>query len=517
MEAAKPALDDLRSRHGHRAVRLATPQPDAGRNPPGADTDGHAHCARQARLRPPVVALYDLATGNQRWVSESLFQQSGPKRGGLGGLMQGLVRMASEVTTLEVLQAGPEIIVVNTLTNLRGSMRTPRHALVRDAARRAPAIPRDTCGSSRPSTSPIASTSASTIVSWPTSLPTGSRCWAKPAEIQGWVHDIVQHPAGIIILPESPPRTRRPGNVRIVNGVVQTGLNVARYADGTTIAEKPLRMRGTVREAIITGGIRGARRRRRVAHVRECARRRHATVRLQKDVKIKGQLAYAEADAGRLLYVVPLRRGHDGESTSSISHAANRNTRTRSRAPSLRPCCMLWTGARCTSLPAAITSCTRSIARTALIRRAQSRNQAARKRGCDDAGDPPAGIALFASSKLRTARTRRQIKQQAYYPAPQAPWPVAGALPHQFHTRGLYGAASSVVASDALKRFDANAAACGESSLQLLPPLGYRLCGDLARDGSHLSVDVRELFGEWRHHTPSRGAVTDRLRMELMR
>ena len=40
---------------------------------------------------PPVVALYDLATGNQRWVSESLFQQTEPKRGGLGGLMQGLV------------------------------------------------------------------------------------------------------------------------------------------------------------------------------------------------------------------------------------------------------------------------------------------------------------------------------------------------------------------------------------------------------------------------------------------
>src|SRR5206468_12526007 len=69
---------------------------------------------------PPVVALYDLATGEQRWVSESLFQQSGPKRGGLGGLMQGLVRVASEGTQLEVLQAGPDVIVVNTLTSRRG-------------------------------------------------------------------------------------------------------------------------------------------------------------------------------------------------------------------------------------------------------------------------------------------------------------------------------------------------------------------------------------------------------------
>src|SRR5258705_222250 len=68
---------------------------------------------------PPVVALSDLATGTQRWVSESLFQQTEPKRGGLGGLMQGLVRMASAATTLEVLQAGPEVIVVHKLMGLR--------------------------------------------------------------------------------------------------------------------------------------------------------------------------------------------------------------------------------------------------------------------------------------------------------------------------------------------------------------------------------------------------------------
>jgi len=75
-------------------------------------------------------------------------------------------------------------------------------------------------------------------------LADGQPLWPKPAEIQGWVHDIVQHPAGIIILPSHPRRTRR-RQCAHVNGVVQTGLNVARYADGTTIAEKPLRMRGT--------------------------------------------------------------------------------------------------------------------------------------------------------------------------------------------------------------------------------------------------------------------------------
>src|SRR5438309_9338958 len=73
----------------------------------------------QRQSGPPVVALYDLATGTQRWVSESLFQQTEQKRGGLGGLMQGLVRMASAATTLEVLQAGPDVIVVHTLMGLR--------------------------------------------------------------------------------------------------------------------------------------------------------------------------------------------------------------------------------------------------------------------------------------------------------------------------------------------------------------------------------------------------------------
>src|SRR2546426_5830264 len=66
-----------------------------------------------------VVALYDLVTGEQRWVNDALFEQTGPKKKGLGGLMQGLVRAASEGTALEVLQAGPDMIVVHTLMGLR--------------------------------------------------------------------------------------------------------------------------------------------------------------------------------------------------------------------------------------------------------------------------------------------------------------------------------------------------------------------------------------------------------------
>ena len=73
----------------------------------------------QRAAGPPVVALYDLSTGAQRWASESLFQRTEPKRAGLAGLMQGLVRAASAATALEVLQAGPGVIVVHTLTGLQ--------------------------------------------------------------------------------------------------------------------------------------------------------------------------------------------------------------------------------------------------------------------------------------------------------------------------------------------------------------------------------------------------------------
>src|SRR5881396_1343571 len=253
---------------------------------------------------PPVVALYDLATGNQRWVSESLFQQTGPKRGGLGGLMQGLVRLASEGTQLEVLQAGPEVIVVNTLTSLRGlDART-------GATRWSATLPTARAGN------PARHVRLFPSIDKPDriyvgfddrlmayKLADGQPLWAKPAMIQGWVHDIVQHPGGIIILPESPPANEATGNVRIVNGVVQTGLNIARYEDGTTLAEKPLHMRGTVTDAIITGGsavLAVDAESRTFVNVLDVAT---ATVRLQKDVKIKGQLDYAELTPAGLLYI----------------------------------------------------------------------------------------------------------------------------------------------------------------------------------------------------------------------
>jgi len=261
-------------------------------------------------------------------------------------------------------------------------------------------------------------------------LADGQPLWAKPAEIQGWVHDIVQHPAGIIILPESPPANQATGNVRIVNGVVQTGLNVARYADGTTIAEKPLRMRGTVREAIITGGsavLAVDAESRTFVNVLDVAT---ATVRLQKDVKIKGQLAYAELTPAGLLYVsrsdaatngevnvIDLTRGEpkyqdaiEGTKSAPLLHAVDGRTLYvfTSRDHKLY-----------------------SVDRQDGTYRALSPE--IKLQGNEDPTTleiRPAGIALIASQNFVLLGRDGQIKQQAYYPAPQLPGLLRAPLPH---------------------------------------------------------------------------------------
>src|SRR5438034_1562726 len=253
---------------------------------------------------PAVVALYDLVTGEQRWVNEGLFEQTEPKKKGLGGLMQGLVRAASEATALEVLQAGPDMIVVHTLMGLRaldarsGAVRwsaTLPTARAGNPARHVRLFP------SLDKTDRIYVGFDDRLMAY--RLADGQALWSKPPTIEGWVHGIVQHPNGIIILPESPPANQATGNVRIVNGVVQTGLNVARYEDGTTIADKPLRMRGTVTDAMITGGsavLAVDAESRTFVNVLDVAT---ASLRLKKDVKIKGQLAYAELTPAGLLYI----------------------------------------------------------------------------------------------------------------------------------------------------------------------------------------------------------------------
>jgi len=419
---------------------------------------------------PPVVALYDLKTGNQRWVSESLFQESGPKKGGLGGLMQGLVRVASEGTQLEVLQAGPDVIVVNTLTSLRGlDART-------GATRWSATLPTARAGN------PAKHVRLFPAIDKPDRiyvgfddrlmayrLADGQALWAKPAIIQGWVHGIVQHPAGIIILPESPPPGEATGNVRIINGVVQTGLNIARYEDGTTLAEKPLRMRGTVTDAIITGGsavLAVDAESRTFVNVLDVAT---ATVRLEKDVKIKGQLAYAELTPAGLLYISRSGSATNGE--VNIIDLAKGEQKYKDAVEGTQSALLLHVvDGRTLYVFASKDHKLYSVDRQDGSYRALSPEIK-----LEGKEDPTAleirsvGLVLIAPQNLVLLGRDGQIKQQVYNPAPQLPGLLRALYRINSVRAGLYGAAASAYGD-----------AFAQASRQATDTAARRITGQLA-------------------------------------
>src|SRR5437667_564687 len=393
---------------------------------------------------PPLVALYDLATGTQRWVSESLFQQTEQKRGGLGGLMQGLVRMASAATTLEVLQAGPDVIVVHTLMGLRaldaktGAIRwTATLPMARSGA--VPVLVR---------VYPSLTKSDRIYVSYDDRLialrlADGQPLWAKPANVDGWIRDIVQHPAGIIMLPEGPPPDQATGNVRIINGVVQTGLNIARYEDGSMIAAKPVRMRGTVKDALITGDavvLAVDAESKTFVNVLNVAT---VTLRLPKDVKIKGQLDYAELTPAGLLYVSRSDASTNGE--ANIIDLASGEPKYKDAIEGTKSSTMLH----------AVDG------RTLYVFAGKDRHLYAfdRQDGTYHAlggeiklqgdEDPtalevrPAGVVLSSSQNLVIVGRDGQIRQQVYHPAPQLPGLLRALYRINSVRAGLYGAAAS--------------------------------------------------------------------------
>jgi putative pyrroloquinoline-quinone binding quinoprotein len=419
---------------------------------------------------PPVVALYDLKTGNQRWVSESLFQQTGPKKGGLGGLMQGLVRVASEGTQLEVLQAGSDVIVVNTLTSLRGlDART-------GATRWSATLPTARAGN------PAKHVRLFPAIDKPDRiyvgfddrlmayrLADGHALWAKPAIIQGWVHDIVQHPAGIIILPESPPPDEATGNVRIINGVVQTGLNIARYEDGTTLAEKPLRMRGTVTDAIITGGsavLAVDAESRTFVNVLDVAT---ASVRLQKDVKIKGQLAYAELTPAGLLYISRSGSATNGEVNIIDLAKGEQKYKDAIEGTQAAPLLHVVDG-RTLFVFASRDRKLYSVDRQDGTYRALSPE--IKLEGKEDPTAleiRSAGLVLIAPQNLVLLGRDGQIKQQVYNPAPQLPGLLRALYRINSVRAGLYGAAASAYGD-----------AFAQASRQATDTTARRITGQLA-------------------------------------
>jgi len=403
---------------------------------------------------PPVVALYDLATGTQRWASESLFQQSGPKRGGLGGLMQGLVRVASGGTELEVLQAGPEVIVVHTLMGLRAV--DARTGAVRWSA----VLPTARAGNPARHVRlyPSLNKADRIYVSFDDRLMAyrladGQALWAKPPTVEGWVHDIVQHPNGIIILPESPPKDEATGNVRIVNGVVQTALNVARYEDGTTIAPKPLRMRGTVTDAMIAHGsvvLAVDAESRTFVNVLDVST---ATLRLKKDVKIKGQLAYAELTPAGLVYISRPDAATNAE--VNVVDLATGEPKFKDAIESGKPLGGGDYNAARYSLHHAVEGTTLYVFashdhRLYAVDRSAGTYRALggeiKLQGGEDPTDMeirPAGIVLIAPQNLVVVARDGQVKQQVYHPAPQLPGLLRALHRINAVRAGLYGAAAS--------------------------------------------------------------------------
>src|SRR3989449_6207060 len=393
---------------------------------------------------PPVVALYDLATGNQRWVSESLFQQTEPKRGGLGGLMQGLVRMASAATTLEVLQAGPEVIVVHTLMGLRAL--DAKSGAIRWTA----TLPMARSGTvpHQVKLYPSLAKPDRIYVSYDERLMAfrladGQPIWSKPATVDGWIRDVVQHPAGIIMLPVGPPPNQATGTVRIINGVVQTGLNVARYDDGTMIADKPLRMRGTVKDAMIAGDavvLAVDANSRTFVNVLNVAT---ATVRLQKDVKIKGQLDYAELIPAGLLYISRSDAATNGE--VNVIDLTSGEPKYKDAIEGSKSSTML----RAVDGSTLYVYANKDHHLYAVNRQDGTYRALGGEIKLEGDEDPTAlevrtaGLVLISSQNLVTAGRDGQIKQQVYHPAPRLPGLLRALYRINSIRAGLYGAAAS--------------------------------------------------------------------------
>jgi len=403
---------------------------------------------------PPVVALYDLATGDQRWTNETLFEQTEPRRRGLSGLMQGLVRAASEATALEVLQAGPEMIVVHTLTGLRAL--DARTGAVRWSA----ALPTARAGNPAQHVQlyPSLNKPDRIYVSFDDRLMAyrladGQALWAQPATLDGWVRDIVQHPAGIIMLPEAAPEGEGTGNRRVVNGVVQTGLNVARYEDGTTIAAKPLRMRGNVTDAMVAGDavvLAVDAQSRTFVNVLDVAT---ATVRLNKDVKIKGRLSYAELTPAGLLYVSRPDSATNAE--VNVIDLATGEPRFKDAIESGKPSTAGDYNAARYYLHHAVEGRTlyvfanRDHRLYAVDRDAgtfRALGGEIKLQGGEDPVDMeirPVGIVLIAPQNLVVVARDGEVKQQVYYPAPQLPGLLRALHRMNAVRAGLYGAAAS--------------------------------------------------------------------------
>jgi outer membrane protein assembly factor BamB len=429
---------------------------------------------------PAVVALFDLATGQQRWVNETLFDQTEPKKKGLGGLVQGLVRKASEGTALQVLQAGPEMIVVHTLVGLKAldaRSGETRWSAVLPTARAGNPAKHVQLYSSFANNDRIYVSFDDRLMAF--RLADGQPLWAKPATVGGWIHDIVQHPAGIVILPEGAPEGELSGSRTVKNGVVQTGLNVARYEDGTTIAQKPIKMQGDVIDGTIAGDavvLTVDAQSKTFVNVLDVAT---ATLRLKKDAKIKGRVEYAELTPAGLLYVS--RPDATTNAEVNVLDLDKGEPRFKDAIESGKPMSSTGYDAERYYLHHAIEGQTMYVFANrdhqlyAVDRESgtfKALGGEVKLQGGEDPVDMeirPEGIVLIASQNLVVMGRDGQVKQQAYYPAPQLPGLLRALHAVNAVRAGLYGAAASAYGD-----------AFAQASRRSTDPNVQRITGELA-------------------------------------
>jgi outer membrane protein assembly factor BamB len=429
---------------------------------------------------PPVLALYDLVGGQQLWLNETLFARSDAPRKGFGALMQGLMQVATESTELEALQAGGDTIIVSALANLRAlDART-------GALRWSATLPTNRMGllARHVRLYPSLENRDRVYVSFDDGLMAfrlsdGRQMWSKPAKVDGVIRDIVQHPAGIVMLPEAPPDGEGMGSRRMVNGIVQTALNVARYEDGTTIASKPLRMRGNVIGAMVADNsvvLAVDAESRTFVNVLDVA---SASLRLKKDVKIKGQLEYAELTPTGLLYVS--RPDATINAEVNIINLETGQPRFTDAIESGKPLSSSeYNAARyylhyVTEGRTMYVFANRDRKLYALDRETGNFQALGGEIKLQGGEDPTAmemrteGIVLSSPQNLVVVARDGKVKRQIYYPAPQLPGLLRALYAVNSVRAGLYGAAASSYGQ-----------AFAQASNQASDPVAQRLASELA-------------------------------------
>jgi hypothetical protein len=239
----------------------------------------------------------------------------------------------------------------------------------------------------------------------------------------------------------------------VKNGVVQTGLNVARYDDGTAVAAKPLKMKGDVMEAMIAGDavvLAVDAESKTFVNVLDVAT---ATVRLKKDVKIKGQLEYAELTPGGLLYIS--RPDASTNAEVNVIDLATGEPKYKDAIESGKPMSSSGYDAERYYLHHAAEGGTMYVFANRdhqlyAVNRSDGSYKALggeiKLQGGEDPVDMeirPEGIVLIAPQNLVIVGRDGQVKQQVYHPAPQLPGLLRALYAVNAVRAGLYSAAAS--------------------------------------------------------------------------